>query len=138
MLQHVNEISVVVSAILSVALGSIWYSPMLFGNMISKRAGHLFDDTENSRRILVRYLFMGVIVQFFFSYFCESHRSAQWKRSDPTFQHGRTYPRVASFIHALDDRASEATGDVFSYPWGLYCHHLVWRIIYNGHMALVI
>ena len=38
MFAHINEIAVLVSAILSVAVESIWYSPLLFGTVWKKSA----------------------------------------------------------------------------------------------------
>lgn len=66
MLGTISTVSVIVSAILAVAVGSIWYSPLFFGRMLSKTTGHIFDDTEESRRVLLKYIFGGVLAQIFF------------------------------------------------------------------------
>ena len=69
MLGNISSVSVVVSAILAVAIGSIWYSPLFFGRLLSKTTGHIFDDTEESRRVLLKYIFLGVLGQIFFLIF---------------------------------------------------------------------
>ncbi len=66
MLGNISSVSVVVSAILAVAVGSIWYSPVFFGRIISKTTGHVFDDTEESRRVLLKRIFVGMLVQILF------------------------------------------------------------------------
>ena len=42
----VNEVAVLVSAILALAIGSIWYSPFMFGNQWMRSAGLTQDDIE--------------------------------------------------------------------------------------------
>jgi hypothetical protein len=39
MFENVNEVAVIVSAILAVAVGNVWYSPMLFGTHWIKSLG---------------------------------------------------------------------------------------------------
>jgi hypothetical protein len=64
MFELVSEASIVVSAILTVAVGSIWYSPLFFGRMLATSAEHLFDDTEASRNIIFTRVGMLVLVAF--------------------------------------------------------------------------
>lgn len=69
MLGNISNISIVVSAILAVAVGSIWYSPLFFGRFLSKTTEHIFDDTDESRRVLLKHIFVGVLAQIFFLIF---------------------------------------------------------------------
>lgn len=39
MLENINEVAILVSALLSLAIGSIWYSPLVFGNHWMKSLG---------------------------------------------------------------------------------------------------
>ena len=54
MLGSVSEVAVLVSAILAVAVGSIWYSPVLFGKQLSKSTRHVFDDTEVPQSVFIK------------------------------------------------------------------------------------
>jgi hypothetical protein len=50
----VNEIAVCVSALLALAVGSIWYSPLLFGKYWQRAAGLSDNDLELSRTAFIR------------------------------------------------------------------------------------
>ena len=69
MLGNISEISILVSAILAVAVGSIWYSPFLFGRFISKTTPHIFDDTEESERSFLKNIVFSVCAQILFLVF---------------------------------------------------------------------
>lgn len=64
MFELVSEAAIVVSAILTVAVGSIWYSPLFFGRMLATSTEHLFDDTEASRNIIFTRVSILVLVAF--------------------------------------------------------------------------
>ena len=68
MFEHVNELAVFVAAILSVAVGSIWYSPLLFGKPWMRSAGLTVEDEELSTKEAMVVTVKGVLVQavFFF------------------------------------------------------------------------
>lgn len=61
MLSEVNELAIVVSALLSLALGSIWYSPLVFGKHWQRAAGLTDADLELSRFSLMRSLIVGFL-----------------------------------------------------------------------------
>jgi hypothetical protein len=69
MFGNISEVSIIVSAILAVAVGSVWYSPMFFGRILSKTTGHVFDDTESSRNQLLQKIVIGVLGQALFLVF---------------------------------------------------------------------
>ncbi len=61
MLSEVNELAILVSALLALALGSIWYSPLVFGKHW-QRAAELTDaDLEFTRPALMRSLIVGFL-----------------------------------------------------------------------------
>jgi len=68
MFTDVNVISVVVVAILAVAVRSIWYSPLLFGSVWMESIGLRVTDAESTESALIRETVGSVIVQciFFF------------------------------------------------------------------------
>lgn len=49
MFEAVNEVSVLVAAILAIAVGSIWYSPLLFEKQWMAAVGLTADDMEASK-----------------------------------------------------------------------------------------
>lgn len=59
MLGNINEIAVIVSAILAMAVGSIWYSPLLFGDYWMRAAGVSKEQIENSKIKLPTLLIFG-------------------------------------------------------------------------------
>ncbi len=61
MLSEVNELAIVVSALLALALGSIWYSPLVFGKHWQRAAELTDTDLELSRLSLLRSLIVGFI-----------------------------------------------------------------------------
>ncbi len=63
MFEHVNELAVLVSAILAIAVGSIWYSPLLFGPLWMKSIGQSIDDGELSKEEMIRSSIKGVLAQ---------------------------------------------------------------------------
>lgn len=56
MFEQMNEVSVLVTAILGVAVGSIWYSPLLFGAMWMRAAGITSADLRVSGTRVVEWL----------------------------------------------------------------------------------
>jgi hypothetical protein len=61
MLAGVNELAVLVSALLALALGSIWYSPLVFGKQWQRAAALSDADLELSRGALIRSLLVGLL-----------------------------------------------------------------------------
>jgi hypothetical protein len=57
----VNEIAVLASALLALALGSIWYSPLIFGRHWQKEAGLSDADLIISKTALVRSLVVALV-----------------------------------------------------------------------------
>jgi hypothetical protein len=57
----VNEIAVLASALLALALGSIWYSPLVFGRHWQKEAGLSDADLIISKTALVRSLVVALV-----------------------------------------------------------------------------
>ncbi len=72
MFEQVNELAVLVSAILAVAVGSIWYSPLLFGPLWMKTIGQEIEGELSKREmilasvksILAHVIFFLVVTQF--------------------------------------------------------------------------
>jgi hypothetical protein len=52
----VNELAVIVTSLLAIAVGSIWYSPLVFGAHWQRAAGLTDFDLALSRRALIRSL----------------------------------------------------------------------------------
>ncbi|HEU4677577.1 MAG TPA: DUF1761 domain-containing protein [Candidatus Paceibacterota bacterium] len=68
MVTDLNEVAVIVAAIVSVAVGSIWYSPLLFGASWL-RAARLSVEEENMTSKEASLLALkGVVVEFVFFY----------------------------------------------------------------------
>ena len=61
MFENIHEISVLVSAILAMAVGSIWYSPLLFGEHWMRAAGLTEADLESSKEKMPKLLLGGFI-----------------------------------------------------------------------------
>lgn len=57
----VNEIAVFVSALLALALGSIWYSPLVFGRLWQNAAGLTDADLELTKPALTRSLVVALV-----------------------------------------------------------------------------
>ncbi len=60
-LSEVNEFAIIVSSLLALALGSIWYSPLLFGKLWQRAANLSEADLEFSRPLLTRSLIVGFL-----------------------------------------------------------------------------
>lgn len=68
MFENVHEIAVLVSAILAMAVGSIWYSPLLFGKHWMRAAGLKESDLDSQKDKIVRlmvYAFIANLVLLF-------------------------------------------------------------------------
>jgi hypothetical protein len=61
MFEHINIIAVLVSALLSIAVRSIWYSPLLFGNQWMKSLGVSIDAEHMSEAEMIRSVIKGVL-----------------------------------------------------------------------------
>jgi len=68
MLDTVNEVAIIVSALLTLALGSIWYSPLVFGSHWLSAAGLSASDLSLSKKNLFRALAFACIGNIFFGY----------------------------------------------------------------------
>ncbi len=66
MFESINTIAVLVSAILAVSVGSIWYSPLFFGTAWIKASGLPPEHADFSRKEIIRLTAVGVVVQFIF------------------------------------------------------------------------
>jgi Protein of unknown function (DUF1761) len=60
-MSNVNEIAILVSALLALAVGSIWYSPLVFGKLWQKAAGLTDADLELSQSAFLRSLSVAFI-----------------------------------------------------------------------------
>ncbi len=67
MFTDVTLLPILVSAILAVAVGSIWYSPLLFGSVWLKSIGISMENADEEREMIIRAI-QGVLAQtiFFF------------------------------------------------------------------------
>lgn len=61
MFESINEVSVLVTAILAMAIGSIWYSPLLFGKHWMRAAGLSEADLSSSKEVMLK-LFSGAFL----------------------------------------------------------------------------
>ncbi|MCF7816222.1 MAG: DUF1761 domain-containing protein [Candidatus Pacebacteria bacterium] len=68
MFEQVNEVAVLVTAILSSAIGSIWYSPLVFGSAWMRSADLTMGLDGISQKGLIRSVGKTIVVQsiFFF------------------------------------------------------------------------
>jgi len=68
MFENINEVSVLVAAIVASAVGSIWYSPLLFGAVWMKSIGFTMEEGEMPKREMMIASTKGVLTQvvFFF------------------------------------------------------------------------
>jgi hypothetical protein len=57
----INEMAVLAAALLAIAVGSIWYSPLLFGNYWQKAVGLSSEDLSLGGIKLAWTLFLGLI-----------------------------------------------------------------------------
>jgi len=73
MFENINEVAILVSAIFAVALGNIWYSPMLFGNTWAKiTGGQPTGNQEDSKELFytaVKGILVYIVVFFILSKF---------------------------------------------------------------------
>lgn len=61
MFENVNEVAVLVSAILAMAVGSIWYSPLLFGGHWMRAIGVSVDELKVTRGKLALQLGLALV-----------------------------------------------------------------------------
>jgi len=61
MFENVNEVAVLVSAILAMAMGSIWYSPLLFGIHWMRATGLTPEDLESSKTKMPKLIILAFV-----------------------------------------------------------------------------
>lgn len=73
MLENINEVAVLVSTILAMAVGSIWYSPLLFGKHWMRALGLTEADLEISKQRMPKLFalagLVNLIMLFVLAYF---------------------------------------------------------------------
>jgi hypothetical protein len=68
MFYPVQEIALVVTALLGLAVGSIWYSPFLFGTKWFRAAGLTLEDIAHETHIYARIVFAAFVGNLAFVY----------------------------------------------------------------------
>jgi len=66
MFEQVNEMAVLVSALLAIAVGSIWYSPLLFGLIWMRSIRQNVFDAPLSKSEVFRASIQGILIQTIF------------------------------------------------------------------------
>ncbi|MFZ2253046.1 MAG: DUF1761 domain-containing protein [Minisyncoccia bacterium] len=66
MFENINELSVLVAAVVAAAVGSIWYSPLLFGTVWMKSIGFTMEEGEMPKREMMIASAKGVLAQIVF------------------------------------------------------------------------
>lgn len=68
MFENINEISIFATAVLAAAVGSIWYSPLLFGKVWMQSIGLTLEESEFPKKQMLIATCKGVLAQtvFFF------------------------------------------------------------------------
>ncbi len=66
MLEHINEIAVLVTAILAVAVGSVWYSPLIFGEIWMRSIGVSPGDEIMPKKEMNIAILKGIVNQIIF------------------------------------------------------------------------
>jgi len=66
MLENINEVAVLVTAILAVAVGSVWYSPIAFGEIWMRSIGITPEDEVMSKKEMNIAILKGIINQIIF------------------------------------------------------------------------
>lgn len=73
MFQDIHEIAVLVSAVLAIAVGSIWYSPLVFGETWIRASGVRITDLPPSNRaifaLVIGALFGNIVALFILAQF---------------------------------------------------------------------
>ncbi len=62
MLYPINEIAVITSALLTLSIGSIWYSPVLFGNIWARGTQMASPAGQLSQKTIVRLVILATLV----------------------------------------------------------------------------
>ena len=65
---HINYLAVIVAALSNMVIGSIWYSPMLFGNLWMKLAGVKMGGKNPMPSYIIAYVF-ALIVAYVMAHF---------------------------------------------------------------------
>jgi len=64
--EHLNEVAILVSAILAIAIASIWYSPILFGPAWLRSIGRTIQEEELSKTEMIRVTIKAVVAHIVF------------------------------------------------------------------------
>jgi hypothetical protein len=69
--QNLNWLAIIVAAISAFVLGSLWYSPLLFGKRWMKETGITPDQTRRTNMLMIfgLALFLSLIASFFLAMF---------------------------------------------------------------------
>jgi hypothetical protein len=66
MILEINILAIVVSALLAVAIGSIWYSPLVFGRVWLQSIGRDENENSDAEKILIVTIFKIALIQTLF------------------------------------------------------------------------
>lgn len=79
-LSHVNYLAVLVAAIVSFGIGSLWYSPVLFGNVWMKLIGKTEEQIKNQNmsKIFGTAFILSLIICFNLAAFLGPERDLVW------------------------------------------------------------
>lgn len=66
MFEGINEVAIVVSAILAIAVGNVWYSPLVFGNVWMRAIGIQSGSDVLPQREMMIAVVRGVFAQMLF------------------------------------------------------------------------
>jgi len=61
MFESVNEVAVITSTIVALAIGSIWYSPLLFGQQWMRAVGMTDEELDASKDQIPRMFFLAIL-----------------------------------------------------------------------------
>ncbi len=68
MFENINEVAILVSSILAIAIGSVWYSPLLFGTKWMHAAGLTDSDLQISRAQLLKLVASAIVANLVLFY----------------------------------------------------------------------
>jgi hypothetical protein len=66
MFEGINEVAILVTALLAVAVGSVWYSPVVFGNTWMKSLGMRPGDDVFPQKEMIVAVVKGMVTQIVF------------------------------------------------------------------------
>ena len=70
MFGEINEIAIIVSALLAVAVAHIWYSPLLFGQILMQSIGKAVENDFHTQREPIYMAVNNIVIQIVFFYLC--------------------------------------------------------------------